>query len=781
MVDIKIFLASSIVEFEKERMELSNHILRLNNQYHKRGVYFTLVICENLSSELVREGKQEEYNREIEDSQYVYILVGNRLGSYTREEFDIALRHFQEKESPRIHTFFVHEAYGIEADESVRAFMDYIDKELNHYYNEVDNIDAVKLDLTLELIANPAVGGDVQIEDGKALLDGQEMFSVESLPLYRNNEALRNVRAELEDANNEFVRLRTAMLDDPGNDEVLSDLMDVQARRTKLSDQVSQMERSVLESCNLVREKGRIGSQLDWRERQALDLVNKGDLKAANAILRDALWDREFAQAIEIGESAVEKCREYLSGKRLLASNLKALGVTAKSEQEITDVYELICATAEKWQVELDALCEYAEFLQMQRHYTRSIEVAERCVKRYELAGDVKPEEFARLYKTAGTSYYHAHDYVNAIDRHGRAVGLYEQLAAEAPALYERMLVDAYNNLASDYASVKDQVKRESYLLKALEIGERLLQVDRMGTAEIVASTYNRLAIANNRMNRSEDAETYHLKALELRRMLATSDPKRYEPVLAETFNNLAYLCKKQNRHEEAEAYYKDCIEIRRRISAENPSAYETKLALTLANYSELLHDEGRFAEAEACARESVSIRERWTRMDEASFSPGLAISLKRLADILRDCGDPARVDEAEECYRRSLSIRRKLAEKEPVPNETSIASICSSLAVMLADHQRLEEAEALFAEAVVLQGKYSTREGTSDDRKMARILCEYSRVLHAMGRDTNALDNLEAACVLYEQLAEKNPRAYEGEYAHVCSERESLRSEIKS
>ena len=49
MVDIKIFLASSIVEFEKERMELSNHILRLNNQYHKRGVYFTLVICENLS------------------------------------------------------------------------------------------------------------------------------------------------------------------------------------------------------------------------------------------------------------------------------------------------------------------------------------------------------------------------------------------------------------------------------------------------------------------------------------------------------------------------------------------------------------------------------------------------------------------------------------------------------------------------------------------------------------------------------------------------------------
>lgn len=775
MVDIKIFLASSVVEFEKERMELSNHILRLNNQYHNRGVYFTLIICENLSSELAHEGKQREYNREIEESQYVYILVGSKLGTYTREEFDIALRHFQESESPRIHTFFVREAKGVEADESVRAFMNYIDSELNHYYNEVDNIDAVKLDLTLELIANPAVGGDVQIAGGKAMLDGQEMFSVEGVPLYRNNEALRDVRDQLESANQDFVRLRTAMLDDPANDGILSELMAVQAQRTKLSDQLAQMEQAVLESCNLVREKGRIGAQLDWRERQALDLVNKGDLKAANVILRDSLWDKEFEQATVVGESAVEKCREYISGKRLLASNLKAMGVTAKSEREITDLYELVCATAEKWQVELDVLCEYAEFLQRQRYYSKSIEVAERCVKRYELAGNVAPADFARLYATAGTSYYHAHDYADAIDRHGCAVEMYERLAIESPALYERSLVDAYNSLASDYASVKDQEKREAYLLKALEIGERLLKVDRMGNAESVASTYNRLAIANNRMNRSDEAEAYHLKALELRQMLASSDAARYEPVLAETLNNLAYLYKKQRRTAEAEERYRMCIEIRRRIAAENPSAYETKLALTLANLAELLHAEGRCGEAEECARESIIIRERWTKVDPASFSPGLAISLKRLADILRDCGDPERAAESEQCYRQALEIRRGLVDKEPTPNETSIASICSSLGVLLAAEERFDEAWPLFEEAVQLQAKYSKREGSNDDRKMARILREYGSALKAAKCADEARDRLEKSCALYEQLAEMNPTAYADECAAARAELASV------
>lgn len=763
MVDIKIFLGSSIVEFEHERMEISNHILRLNNQYHSRGVYFNLVICENLSGELAREGKQDEYNREIEDSQYVYILVGNRLGMYTREEFDVALRHFKETDSPRIHTFFMHDGQEAPVEDSVLEFMDYIDSELKHFYNEADSIDTVKLDMTLELIANPAVGGEMHIENGKAMLDGQEMFSVEGVSLYRNNESLQQAKDELARANEDFVRLRTAMLEDPANDEILTELMAVQAERTKLSEQVAQMEKAVLESCNLIRERGRIGVQLDWRERQALDLVSKGDLNAANAILRDSLWDKEFEQATSVGEAAVEKCREYISGKRLLISNLKAMGVTAKSEKEIIGLFETVCSSAEKWQVELDALCDYAEFLEAQRHYSASIEIAERCIKRYELASDVPLAELARVYAVAGTSYYFAHDYHRAIDRQKKAADLCEQLAAAEPALYERRLADAYNALATSYASIKKQEERESYLLKALQIGERLLEADRLGNAETVASTYNRLAVANNHMNRSDIAESYHLKAMELRQMLADRKPEKYEYLLAETYNNLGFLCKKQNRIEEAEQYYRKGIDIRRRISRENPSAYESKLALICSNYAVLLQEEGRLEEAEACIREAIEIRERWTKADSAAFAPGLAISLSRLGNILRDCGDETRFAEAEECYRRSLEIRYSRVEQEPAPNETSIAMTSTELAVLLAGEGRLEEAQALFEEALQLQRKYVQGEGTAEDRNLAYICRAYGAVLRDAGYAAEAERYFQEAAETYGMLAEKNPDAYAG------------------
>ena len=48
MKKIKIFLASSVVEFEHERKELGDYIRTLNDMYIERDIYFNLVICEDL-------------------------------------------------------------------------------------------------------------------------------------------------------------------------------------------------------------------------------------------------------------------------------------------------------------------------------------------------------------------------------------------------------------------------------------------------------------------------------------------------------------------------------------------------------------------------------------------------------------------------------------------------------------------------------------------------------------------------------------------------------------
>lgn len=77
---IKIFLASSVVEFEKERQELGKFVRSLNDIYIKRGLYFELNLCEDLSNAVDKERKQNEYNKLIRKCQYFYILFGRYAG-----------------------------------------------------------------------------------------------------------------------------------------------------------------------------------------------------------------------------------------------------------------------------------------------------------------------------------------------------------------------------------------------------------------------------------------------------------------------------------------------------------------------------------------------------------------------------------------------------------------------------------------------------------------------------------------------------------------------------
>ena len=90
MNTIKVFLASSIKEFSKERQTLMAFFQTLNNIYHERGVFLEMIICESLSHQMQNVRAQEMYNRAILESEYFYVIIGNQAGEYTIEEFNIA-------------------------------------------------------------------------------------------------------------------------------------------------------------------------------------------------------------------------------------------------------------------------------------------------------------------------------------------------------------------------------------------------------------------------------------------------------------------------------------------------------------------------------------------------------------------------------------------------------------------------------------------------------------------------------------------------------------------
>jgi DNA integrity scanning protein DisA with diadenylate cyclase activity len=87
----KIFLASSIKEFADERLSLKNFIRKMDDILVDHDKYLRLFICEYADNAVADERKQNEFLREIDDSDIFLILAGKNLGDYTLEEYQYAV------------------------------------------------------------------------------------------------------------------------------------------------------------------------------------------------------------------------------------------------------------------------------------------------------------------------------------------------------------------------------------------------------------------------------------------------------------------------------------------------------------------------------------------------------------------------------------------------------------------------------------------------------------------------------------------------------------------
>ena len=82
---IHLFIASSIIEFERERVYIGDHIRRLNDRSYDEGYYVKLYLCEDDSENL-----QSTYDRKIENCDIFLALIGEKLGEKTKHELYVA-------------------------------------------------------------------------------------------------------------------------------------------------------------------------------------------------------------------------------------------------------------------------------------------------------------------------------------------------------------------------------------------------------------------------------------------------------------------------------------------------------------------------------------------------------------------------------------------------------------------------------------------------------------------------------------------------------------------
>lgn len=480
---------------------------------------------------------------------------------------------------------------------------------------------------------------------------------------------------------------------------------------TQQEKKLDQLQRDMICNIELILEY-RSGDELDGRGRQALDAAAQGDYARSNAILRDPGWAGDIQAMDTILQDMGNRCLQYISGQKLLISNLRATGLDQRSCREILDIYETITGLSEKYQTAYSTFHDYISFLLSQQDYERGMEKARRLCRIYALRADVSDADRAHLDTLLGELHFWLQNYDKSVGFYDLAAEIYER----DPEKHKRPLLHLYNDMAHLFWMQSQYMKAKDKLEAALSLYESLPSFDDGSLMEL-ADIYNRRGIIYNKMRMLDTAERYHLSALYLKRKL------------------------------------------RERSSADD---LISSLALSCSNLGILYRRMGRYKSAEDMFQEAFRLRLEGFQRNRPRFIKGLAITCSSYAFMLADAGRP---EEAEELIRKyALPLKQELADCFPQSCEKTYSITLVDYGFVLSrfrDPEKREQAGALFQEAIEIQSRLMESGQRSYARSISEGFLYYARWLNQSGRVEDSRRFYQKALELYRDLEERDLGCY--------------------
>ena len=646
--EIKIFLGSSIVEFKELRDSLSSFIDDLNSRFEDR-YDFTLKLfrCDDGTQNpyISKDGTQSEIDKNVLNSDICLFIFGEKLGEFTKGEFDLAYKKFSENEhkSPQIAVYF---QKNVNVEEDIINFQNVLKSDLKYYYTEFDKDSIIKLSILVGL--NNVVGNvySIKIDNGNVSIDGVPLnLNIDEIPQFKNNKELLKLKNELVLVNDKYQELKPFFVNEEVDNSIQKEFFNVAERRDYLLNRISELENHIFTlSNNLISTS--LHGELTPRMAKAFKHLDSGDNEKALSVMDIDDIQQEYKLEENASKQSAKKLAEnYIDELSLYIKILKTSDDKGDNFLLISQAYKEIIKTIKKRAVKFNYCSEYLNYLLEQNatdfEIRSTIDEINLLLNFYE--DDIGCVDLSYIYSCFG--YYNSSikKYNDAIKYFIQSINLIEKQSEKKPNEI-LFYINQVLKLAETYRYISDYSSAEEWLQKAIHItNDNNLNFDPISMWNILYDSFTILAkclqetgyvseavetqsyainVAKKLLNLNENiialpkaylfmanlysmnldydkAYEYFLKTKDLFLDLYKSNPNKYSIYLPEVYKDLANYFVMSNNLEEAKKYYLECIDIYEKLVLLNHDRWISELGLAFYNYGFYLEVSQQYDECE--------------------------------------------------------------------------------------------------------------------------------------------------------------------------------------
>lgn len=697
MKKIKIFLGSSIIEFEKERNELELFIRNLSDRFEDDyNIKIVPLRCEYMDNHIRVYGTQNAINEELVcESDMCFFIFFTKVGEFTEEEFRVALDKFKKDGKPKIYIYFKNISSDVKIDDSVREFMLKIDEELKHYHGTFDHIDTIKLRILLNLKIQEMDFISVETRIGKIYVDGKKTVDLKNISEFANNDVLKQLNDELFEIETEYYQMRHIYQAGDYSEKFHQKYSQIAAKRQDLIESIGELEKQIFKiSLRLCKDD--VYGEISPRQKEAYRLFELGDYSACMNVLDYNDISSDFERKIhfldEQKELIVKQC---IDEHKLAISILRASKMNEKAVDDIICRFNAISQLVETYNICKTELIEYASFLRAHGLIEQAYSTIQLC-ERISIQGEDhisamyyehslicklipgKREEAESFIKKA-IKHYKETDAKFTLASYYNSLGYYyEVFDANRSEDYEWKVHDAYKNSFTILKSFRDELKTDSEKIDYVSID--------LGIIGFILSNY--FLFGKDLKDKALDTvyQRYSDALSIMNSIYEKNEESQY--CLHRIFTGFANYYSEIKNYQKSIEYAKKSLKIIDALYESNPYKYTSSIVQSMLVLSELYSNTKNYSDAKRIALDAIRILELNMHNLDLNLSDIYAYDLLWLGSILfesirEENALTPKLYDCEEKMKMALKEYLKLFKIAPQEYATYICIIYTHLCVI--------------------------------------------------------------------------------------------------